>query len=479
MSRSLRLLAHPLALAAAGLIVFNDFVLRPLAPSWWTGKLSDLGALFLAPLVLGALLSPLLRRERLAVGLGGLVAGGLFAAVKLSPALSAALSRALPLRLTADPSDLLALPALFAALWLALRDRAPRAISPRRALPAALLAACVLLADAAAPDYGAACLSLDPAGVLTHPRYGAVYLSTDGGLTWVETQLPLSEGDCPSFPAQAQKTVAGRGETRYRLLPGDGVEQSPDGGATWSRLALPAEPTGEAERAYIYKLRGTTVEFTSGPLDMAFDPGSGNLILAMGQDGVAVWTSAGEWAWAPVGPYRRESLRAAGLPGLVTLLGLEALVALSAALTWTAARGLRLRPSRGNAVRVGLGWAACLSAALLAFPTIQNQAYTGMVSGVAAAAALLYAAIGLGVDVVRFWNHRPMRYLAGLLPGLAIGAVALLPYGGSARNLLPHYWMAVTTAGAWVLLVAVALLRVKSNPQRAGESQPSGKENGV
>ena len=38
-------------LAAAALIVFNDFILRPAAPSWWSGKLSDFGALVVWPLL--------------------------------------------------------------------------------------------------------------------------------------------------------------------------------------------------------------------------------------------------------------------------------------------------------------------------------------------------------------------------------------------------------------------------------------------
>jgi len=41
--------AHPLALAAAALILLNDFVLRGHAPGWLTGKLSDVGWLVVAP----------------------------------------------------------------------------------------------------------------------------------------------------------------------------------------------------------------------------------------------------------------------------------------------------------------------------------------------------------------------------------------------------------------------------------------------
>jgi hypothetical protein len=47
---------HPLVLAAAALLVLNDWWLKPsAAPGWLTGKLSDLAGLVLAPLVLSAL----------------------------------------------------------------------------------------------------------------------------------------------------------------------------------------------------------------------------------------------------------------------------------------------------------------------------------------------------------------------------------------------------------------------------------------
>lgn len=54
-------LLHPWTLAAFGLIVFNDWVLKKHWVGWWSGKLSDFGICFLLPVVLVALIEWLQR----------------------------------------------------------------------------------------------------------------------------------------------------------------------------------------------------------------------------------------------------------------------------------------------------------------------------------------------------------------------------------------------------------------------------------
>jgi hypothetical protein len=131
---------HPLALAAVALLVVNDWVLKPLvAPGSVagavTGKLSDVAGLAFAPVALsaaiglllhgaarlGARVDPSLSRGRLLACIAATGAG--FAAVKLSPALAASVAGWLshlgrPARFYDDLTDLLALPALYAALWI-------------------------------------------------------------------------------------------------------------------------------------------------------------------------------------------------------------------------------------------------------------------------------------------------------------------------------------------------------------------------
>jgi hypothetical protein len=133
---------HPIAIAAVIVLVVNDWALKPSsAPGWLTGKLSDLAGLVVAPLALsaaaglvlwlaarlGARVDPHLTRRRLAIAIA--LTGLVFAAVKLWPALAAALAAAwravLPgARLVSDPTDLLALPALAIAAWIGAQELA-------------------------------------------------------------------------------------------------------------------------------------------------------------------------------------------------------------------------------------------------------------------------------------------------------------------------------------------------------------------
>jgi len=57
LATSLRALGHPVTLVSIGLLLLNDHVLKALAPSPLTGKLSDLAGLFFFPFLLAALLS--------------------------------------------------------------------------------------------------------------------------------------------------------------------------------------------------------------------------------------------------------------------------------------------------------------------------------------------------------------------------------------------------------------------------------------
>ena len=69
---SLHCLIHPATLLCIGLLVLNDHLFKAVAPSWSTGKLSDLAGLFFFPFLLaaalGILFEPLCRRSAMAVG---------------------------------------------------------------------------------------------------------------------------------------------------------------------------------------------------------------------------------------------------------------------------------------------------------------------------------------------------------------------------------------------------------------------------
>jgi hypothetical protein len=154
-------LLHPLALAALALLIVNDHLLKAMLPGPITGKLSDAAGLFLAPILVVAAIELCLaaagrRRSPGRRGLVAICAGivAVFTAVKTTAIGAVLLGAALGIGQWAggviltpllgsppppaiapvalDPTDLLALPAVAAALVLCLHRRA---VTSRTAAP--------------------------------------------------------------------------------------------------------------------------------------------------------------------------------------------------------------------------------------------------------------------------------------------------------------------------------------------------------
>ena len=117
----LRWVAHPLTVGAAVVLLLNDHLLKQTWPGPVTGKLSDVAGLVVAPPVLGLLLG-LFLADRIGAAAAALLTGAGFAVVKLTSAGAEVASAAWsvvngPSVVLADPSDLMALPALGLAWW--------------------------------------------------------------------------------------------------------------------------------------------------------------------------------------------------------------------------------------------------------------------------------------------------------------------------------------------------------------------------
>lgn len=259
-----------MTLGSVTLLLLNDHLLKRFYPSALTGKLSDFAGLFFFPylvIALAGLAQLAFAALRPWVGLrchgqagprwiapvAFLGSGVLFAAVKASPPLSAAVSAQLtvllrlPIRVTPDLTDLAALASLWPSyrLWRALeRDRA-RAPSRRSllalglaSLATAATSPCIPpapLAELVATDHGLYALaswSTEGGGA------ERAYLSTDTGRTWAE----VDAGDLPSVVIDAARApspvtrvacVLPRELICYRVAQQEHVEMSTDGGATW------------------------------------------------------------------------------------------------------------------------------------------------------------------------------------------------------------------------------------------------------
>ncbi|WP_143120928.1 hypothetical protein [Streptosporangium canum] len=121
-------LGHPVTVVATIVLLINDHVLKALWPGLVTGKLSDVAGLLVAP--------PLLALVRVPA-LGATIATGTgFVLVKTTATGAALASQAWtlfagPSRVLADPTDLVALPALGLAWLVSRRCRADHAGRPR------------------------------------------------------------------------------------------------------------------------------------------------------------------------------------------------------------------------------------------------------------------------------------------------------------------------------------------------------------
>lgn len=133
------MLRHPIALGAIVVLSINDHLLKAHCANAVTGKLSDIAGLVFFPLLLAELWRLLTRRtSQWQIVMACIVTGAGFSAVKLlalpgdayrwglaylqwpfRALIQARLVDVIPVQLTQDPTDLLALPALGIALWLA------------------------------------------------------------------------------------------------------------------------------------------------------------------------------------------------------------------------------------------------------------------------------------------------------------------------------------------------------------------------
>ncbi|MFK7988906.1 MAG: hypothetical protein AB8I08_23005 [Sandaracinaceae bacterium] len=219
-------LNHPLFVGAVALLAINDHVLKGsgLLAGALTGKLSDVAGLVAAPLVLAWLLRVRTRRAWLAVHLAVALGFSLLQVPLVAMAIEdVARVLGLGLRLWADPSDLLALPAL------AVSFRVFGAASSKRAHGGAVLlglAALVVCSATSAPgSEPAPRYPFPPAGVLN----ADVFVRHMGSQDLVIAVRPLRddrEVDCDAVmndPVGALEGDDFGDEQEWRLARGDGV----------------------------------------------------------------------------------------------------------------------------------------------------------------------------------------------------------------------------------------------------------------
>lgn len=463
-------LVHPVTCVALVVLVVNDHVLKEALGTWWTGKLSDVAWLVVVPPLVATVLAGAARLLGLVVGARACattsvaVTAAAFVLVKSLDAAAVLASSVLsavagPSRVMADPTDLLALPALLVAWYAARPDGAVEPSTRRRELRWLVLLPLVVLATAATtpvpPPEGAAKVVVDDGRLGVRGDSGDWYVP-DGTSAWRTLDRGSAEAtawEAVDVPTSGGAVCTPSGTECFRAADeGIGVDRSIDGGDTWQEdWAVPSEVVRELTERYdpdASELRTRSLAIL--PTGQGF-----HVYAANGGDGLAVRDRDG--TWTRIGqPYDDPYVEPLPmippsdlhpLPVAVTLVVPATLVLLLltirrrdegssgpvVAAWWLAAPAAVLA---ALAIRTNLAWGPLggrwVQAVGTPGPVVQLAALTGLVltSAVLATiatgllhrrAAWLVAAAAVGSAVI--------LELVSPLPLAALGAAALLAAG--------------------------------------------------
>ncbi|MET8984710.1 hypothetical protein ABZW49_04620 [Nonomuraea wenchangensis] len=436
-------------MTVAGVIVLlvNDHLLKQAWPGFVTGKLSDVAGLLVAPPLLALLF---LRRADLAATLA---TGVLFALVKTTETGAEAASHvwtlvAGPSRVLADPTDLLALPALALTWWIRNRSLAAPSSPRARVLLTAPLALLAVAASGAAPQATSEAASVEVRGerIIVHTHDSAAWTSEDRGDTWVYE----STSDRPRKRPTTAMCVPYKATRCYRVTPGRlGVEQSDDGGDTWRPSWSP--PRDDLDR--LARQYDDDDLPRSGGLAVQGWRGGHVVVVANGSEGILLRDENGSWRRLghPGEPERApdtypEAVTAAFLAGCV-LFG-------------AAGAGL----GRYHRAYLAVTTAACLSFLGVAASSI-SPALGGHVGLLAfLALATIPAAFIVGTILLIAGRARPLPIAVGVLSAPFVYLAAYLPFEGWADGTFGSYWAAVAVSALLTSLVlAVDLLLIRKD----------------
>ncbi|WP_051759825.1 hypothetical protein [Herbidospora cretacea] len=317
-------IGQPLTVLALVVLVVNDHVLKAAWPGFVTGKLSDVAGLVLFP----ALLDLVVRRAKVSIAVTGVG----FTLVKTTATGAWLASEAWtavwgPSRVLADPTDLLALPALWVAWWAYRHPVSVHKAVVFLVVPPAVLA---VAATSAAPidwPYEAHNVESDGDEIVVHTSGGYGYggdriaYRTRDGVTW-HKWIVLEE---PEPVTRACLT-----DVCYRITPGRlRVDEGRDG--RWTTVwQIPDKVRDRLARS------DPEIPYHGGePVGAVSVAVTERLVVAAnGTDGIALRDAQGTWHRLGLGPDGFAATLAAPLttPGRYDVLDDVAVAALAAAL---------------------------------------------------------------------------------------------------------------------------------------------------
>jgi MFS family permease len=398
--RALAALGHPLSLGAIVLLLLNDHFLKGAFPSVLTGKLSDFAGLFFFPFLLAAVVGPIAgrvgrpRRADAAMAASFVVTASCFALIKVDASCNVLAARLLeavlggPVRLVRDPTDLIALAALWPAwrLWRSVPERR-HGNSPRSLLALGLASLAALATAPCLPEMPVSHLVATEAGVYAltspwNPEEGVYRSSTGSGWEAVHpSDVPPEIIDAAAAPVELPKVacVPDLEQTCYRAAAEEQLLASSDGGATWQVVwSAPA-----ARRSFMQRVAdgygqllycGKDLDFRATDVVVLGRGPEHVVVVALGNEGVLHGRLGGPWSRQGVGAAEatpeRGGLQDVLSPSLILGETLAAILAGAAALllfSSLAWRRFRLPPEEGGPRRSDLPWKTGAVVTLLIF----------------------------------------------------------------------------------------------------------------
>ena len=443
-------LTHPATIASLALLLLNDLVFKPLWPgSWATGKLSDLGWMIFAPPLLAFLLSFLAgrsshrQRATLLASYVGLPL--LYGAYNSFEAVHIAILKGLSIASggTAgsplDVSDSLVIPTgLVVALWVWRQGTSsPDTLRLRCGLLVAGVAALASVATSyPEPDLGIRELGVSKDGTIHGGYWGrSSYHSKDGGMTWDSSYGVTAP---PSSIEWGEKSV----ETPRGMYAIRGPEIIKSDTAGSRQVVYTTAFMQEDGNVWVQEHATSQLEareITTEPHSMVYDAKSGNLVAAMGIQGVFVGSADGSWTAYSVGPYSLVDFSLSGKTKQLLSNGhfWTMAVALSLSMCGIALAASRYRRSEIRVLVATLLFALALLVGLpaLLVGTGQGRLVEQLFLGGATSPMFLFVAlIGGAIGVAFLPRENLLRKNAGLLLGILalVGSGALVfGFGGS------------------------------------------------
>ena len=308
--RSEAALTHPVTLLSLAVLLVNDHLLKSVWPgSWVTGKLSDLAWLIFAVPLLAWLLSFIARgslwqRWAFLAAYAGLPA--LYLVFNIFEPVHDAILTAIttPFGLTPgspqDATDSIVIPlALVITLLVWRASSADKALARRKwvVLVTAATALASVATSVAEPKEGITNVISTEEGAII----ASGYQSDDGGWTWTPSEQRMRYSD-----QDGQRVETPRGT--YEINRADIVRIAPDGDG---QVVYSADYLAAGSNRWIQWLDTERFGYrllVTEPQSIAYDQRTGNLIVGLGLQGVAVGTPDGEWTRVAVNDFRPTDL---------------------------------------------------------------------------------------------------------------------------------------------------------------------------